>query len=530
MPGPSLTQRFEKLYTLSATGVGGNSFTYTLPASITIGNKFEIALVSADLAGFKTKAYHQFKIDLKNEDVQGKTLYAHSGKWSATEDNTIDIHERIYRKFICGTKELTALEIEIRNKSDNQLVPTLGSEGSSFITVHIRHCVDELSNEFAEATKDSCNVIASAHVALKAVADNIFAKLEDLKLVSDDIENKLGAINTVNNAIKDNILLVKGSQDLANGLLGECKSATIAVQTHVDNASSAITGSLSGVQSMTEQCRNAVQDGTVALNSFAAFNAAAHADLKTACETIDSSTLQVKVATEGVQVMVNNASSAITGSLSGVQSMTEQCRNAVQDGTVALNSFAAINQAAHADLKLACETIDSSTLQVKVATEGVRVMVNNASSAITGSLSGVQSMTEQCRNAVQDGTVALNSFKAINQAAHADLKSACETIDSSTLQVKVATDGVGVMVNNASSAITGSLSGVQSMTEQVRNAVEDSTVALNGFKAENASNHTALLASTEAVKSAADSIAIKVEEHKAISSDHSSKIRYKLVV
>lgn len=388
MPGPSLTQRFEKLYTLSATGVGGNSFTYTLPASITIGNKFEIALVSADLAGFKTKAYHQFKIDLKNEDVQGKTLYAHSGKWSATEDNTIDIHERIYRKFICGTKELTALEIEIRNKSDNQLVPTLGSEGSSFITVHIRHCVDELSNEFAEATKDSCNVIASAHVALKAVADNIFAKLEDLKLVSDDIENKLGAINTVNNAIKDNILLVKGSQDLANGLLGECKAATIAVQTSVDNA-------------------------------------------------------------------------------------------------------------------------------------------NNA---ISGGIAGVSSMTEQCRNAVQDGTVALNSFAALNQAAHADLKSACETIDSSTLQVKVATEGVGVMVNNASSAITGSLSGVQSMTEQCRNAVQDTTVALNGFKAENATNHTALLASSEAVKSAADNIAVKVEEHKAISSDHSSKIRYKLVV
>ncbi len=505
MPGPSLTQRFEKLYTLSATGLTGNTFSYTLPSAITVGNKFEIALVSADLAGFKTKAYHQFKIDMKEEDVQGKTLYAHSGKWSSTEDNVIDIHERIYRKFISGTKELQKIELEIKNKSDSQLVTTNAADGVSFITVHIRHCVDELSNEFAEATKDSCNVIVSSHVALKSVTDNIYAKIEELKIISGDIENKLNAINSVNNAIKDNILLVKGSQDLANGILGECKAATIAVQASVDNANNAITGGISGVTSMTESVRSAVQDGTNALEAFKNANASAHTALKAAVVSVDATCDNARLETEAAKIAI----------LAGTTHVVDACnliKTEITDSTIALQN-------------------------ANAATAG---SVDSAKNAITNSLSGISSMAEQIRNAAEDvnssvgaantAIVAkLSEMKAIDQAH----KSAQETFAQEKLASDVLTrtyiEDTGGMIANVTAAVNTFRQNNQASITDLKNNNVQIKNYLNAFKNANENNHEALKVSVDAVKDAADSIKNAVDQHKAVSQTHSEKVRYKLV-
>jgi len=506
MPGEiTVEARAEKLFTLTASGNTGNVFNYALPAPMNIGNKYEIALVSADLAGFKTKAYHQFKIDMKEADVQGKSLYVHSGKWSSTEDNVIDIHERVYRKFICGNKTISNLELEIKNKADGQLVPTAATEPTSFITVHIRHCEDELQNEFHNATKLACDSIATAHVALKAVQDNIHVKLQQLHIVSGDIENKLGAINNINVAIRDNVLLVKGSQDLANGLLGECKQATVAVQTAVDNANNAISGGIAGVSSMTESVRTAVQDSTIVLEGFKNANDSAHTALKAAVVSVNATCDNARLETEAAKIAV----------LAGTTHVVDACNLIKTEVTL-------------------------STIALQNANAATAGSVDAAKNAITNSLSGISSMAEQIRNAAEDVNSSvgaantaivtkLGEMKVIDEAHKAAQETFAQEKLASDVLTRTYIEDTGGMVLQVKSAIdTFRQNNQASITDLKNNNVQIKNY-LNAFKNANDDNHEALKVSVDAVKEAADSIKNAVDQHKAVSESLDGKSRYKLV-
>lgn len=374
MPGPVVAARIEKLYTITTSAANGHTFALTLPSSIDIGSNYEIALVSADLAGFKTKSYHQFKIVDKLGNIDG-SLFVHSGHFSSTEDNVIAPNERIYRKFTCSDKTLTTLEFEIRKKIDNTLVPASATEGNSFMTVHIRHCVDELQNEIAESIKSSANSIHVAHTALKGVQDNILVKINELKTINGDIENKLNQLKTVSDAAEAhlgniegfqsdlkalqttcnaNVLLAKGSVDLGNGLLTDIKAESIAIKTAAQATTSAVNAAKSAADTN-------------------------HASALAAAVNIKNAADACTTATSAVNTSVQNASTAIEGAINTAKNASDA------NHTAALAAAVNIKNAAD-DVKASCDLVKTEIVQFKTSNAVAHTNLKTSVDAITSAV------------------------------------------------------------------------------------------------------------------------------------------------
>ena len=148
------SERFSRYYLATASGVGCSDFSLNIPQTA-LGPKYEIALISADIPGFKVKRFHSFYIECSNVATHSK-LYTHSGKYSSVEDNVLDFNGKPqYHKLTGANANYSQLDFKIKDKASNSLVATDGNDGTLFVQVHISHCEDELANEFHTATKDA---------------------------------------------------------------------------------------------------------------------------------------------------------------------------------------------------------------------------------------------------------------------------------------------------------------------------------------------------------------------------------------
>ena len=224
-PNPVVTpaDRFNRYYTASASGINCNDFSLNIPQT-SFGPKYEIALISADIPGFKVKRFHSFYIECSNVATHGH-LYTHSGKYSSTEDNVLDLNGAPqWPKLTGAAANYSQLDFKIKDKSTNALVSTDVSDGTIFLQVQIRHCKDELANEFAEATKDACagittavNLVKSAVTLLDMTATTINTNITDLEVLQAATTAEITALKTIQQSTKDAVDLAKGSMDLCQG-------------------------------------------------------------------------------------------------------------------------------------------------------------------------------------------------------------------------------------------------------------------------------------------------------------------------
>ena len=113
-------------------------------------------------SGFKLKRFHEFYIECSNISMENH-LYYHSGRWSSTEDNVLDFNGSAqYVKLTQTAAAFTKIELKVKNLSNNALVSTDSNDGNMYVVVHIRHCEDELQNEFIDAVKVAADNIKNS--------------------------------------------------------------------------------------------------------------------------------------------------------------------------------------------------------------------------------------------------------------------------------------------------------------------------------------------------------------------------------
>ena len=251
----------DKLFMCSSVNQSANSWTAYLGSSLTIKPDWEIALISANLDGFKKKDYTNFHISINNLDIASdslydssgnalahKALYYHSGKWSTQEDNVLAPRDPIYREMTNSTDlTISQFDIEIRDNASGSLVTADATHDDAFLVFHIRHRADKLLAFHQEATKDAADLIKSSCDTIATNVSTVDTSIGTLNSSVNTVDSSIGTLDAtclqIKNAtddVKAAVDLVKTATDTVDTSIGSVNSNILALDTNVQTVNSSI--------------------------------------------------------------------------------------------------------------------------------------------------------------------------------------------------------------------------------------------------------------------------------------------------
>lgn len=353
MANPSA--RFSRKFLLTASGLGCNELTLNLPSNIDIGPKYEMALISANIPGFKLKRFHEFYIECSTFSMENH-LYYHSGKWSSVEDNVLDFNGKAqYVPITQANATINKIELKIKNLSNNNLVSSAATDGSCFIVVHIRHKEDQLQNEFIEAVKDAAVNIKSATDLVKTAVDAATSKLGD---VETECQNVKSAVDSAKAAVD----LTKGAVDSCTAGVALVKTATDSVKTSVD----AVNTSAQAIKSSTDLVKAACNDIETEVAAFKTANAASHVALKSSTDSIKTACNDIETEVAAFKTANASAHTALKAEVTAFKTANASAHTALKAEVTAFKSANASN----------IGTLDTSIQAVKTAADSIKSAVD----------------------------------------------------------------------------------------------------------------------------------------------------------
>jgi len=239
----------DKLFFCKSSGTQ-NSFTASFNSSLTIKPDWEIALISANIDGFKKKDFTNFGIHISNIDIESdnngtleKALYYHSGKWSTTEDNILAPKDPIYREMTnASDSTISGFSIEIRDNDTGSLVTQDATHAECFLTFHIRHRADKLLAYHQEQTKNSADSIDSSvqtmDLNVQAVNTSIGTLDTNVQAVNTSVQamdTNVQAVNTSVQAMDTNVQAVNTSIGTLDASVDDVKASVDLVKTATDS-------------------------------------------------------------------------------------------------------------------------------------------------------------------------------------------------------------------------------------------------------------------------------------------------------
>jgi hypothetical protein len=298
--------RFDEIHNLTCSGLDVTPLK-AIVGDITLNNKYECALLSANFIGFANGDIKKWSVKFKTIPSQGE-LYRHAGKWSSTEDNVIQRENPIYRPFTMGSQtDYATLELEIVDETGTAVTGNI-AYGASYFTIHIRHAKDQLQNEFITAVSDACALIETA---CDTVASNVNLCTVSTDAIKASVDSTSATLEATLETIKTSADNVKASVDL-------CTVSTDAIKASVDSTSATLEATLETIKTSTDAVESAVDLCTVSTDAIKASVDSTSATLEATLETIKTSTDAVKASVDLVTVSTDSLGSTLTGIESAV--------------------------------------------------------------------------------------------------------------------------------------------------------------------------------------------------------------------
>ena len=307
----------DKLFMCSSVNQSANSWTAYLGTSLTIKPDWEIALISANIDGYKKKDFTNFHISINNIDVASeslydssgnalahKALYYNSGRWSTTEDNVIHPREPIYREMTNSTDlSISQFDIEIRDNASGSLVTADATHADAFLVFHIRHRADKLLAFHQEATKDSADLIKSACDTIATNVSTVDTSIGTLNSSVNTVDSSIGTLDATCLQIKNATDDVKTAVDLV-------KTATDTVATNVSTVNTSIgtlDTSVDDVKASVDLVKSAVDTVDTSIGTL---NSSVMS-VDTSVQSVDSSVQTLDTSVQNVDSSINTLDTSV---------------------------------------------------------------------------------------------------------------------------------------------------------------------------------------------------------------------------
>jgi hypothetical protein len=299
--------RFDEIHNLTCSGLDVTPLK-AIVGDITLNNKYECALLSANFIGFANGDIKKWSIKFKTIPSQGE-LYRHAGKWSSTEDNVIQRENPIYRPFTMGSQtDYATLELEIVDETGSVVTGNI-AYGTSYFTIHIRHAKDQLQNEFVNAVSDACALIEAA---------------------CDTVASNVALSTTATNAVKASADLVKTATDSVKASVDLCTISTDSIKTSVDSTSSTLEATLETIKTSTDNVKASVDLVKTATDSVATNVALCTTSCDTISSTVSSTSTTLNTNVNAITTavdLVTVSTDALGTTLSGIESAVDESKS-----------------------------------------------------------------------------------------------------------------------------------------------------------------------------------------------------------